>query len=181
MTYTIENPVTALKAAFLRLLEHGCTESELDPVFIKGDADELWSFKDEDEDELIEAPCWAILQAGESEPISESCPAGWVVPLIVRLFAPHGATKEWLRGCVDEMTRQLHAQYHLREVAQPADRTPLAWRLTSAAQELDEPLPLHVHHTTVATTRVFGVLSEYVTAEFELGVVCGMYEVEEEV
>jgi hypothetical protein len=74
------------------------------------------------------------------------------------------------------MTRQLHAQYHVREVAQPADRTPLAWRLTSAAQELDDPVALWVHHTSVGATRVFGQLGEYITADFELQVVCGIGE-----
>ncbi len=176
MTYTIENPTTALKAAFLWLLENGCEESELEPAFINGDADEVWSFADEDESEVITAPCLTVMQAGDSEPITEFSPAGWVVPIVVRLHAPHGATKEWLRGCVDEITRQLHAQYHVREEATPADRTPLAWRLTSAAQEMDDPQPLHVHHTSVAISRQFGVLSEFITAEFELTVVCGMYD-----
>lgn len=176
MAYTIENPTTVLKAAFLRLFQYGCDESDLPAVFINGDADETWSFLDSDESETIEAPAWAVAEAGDSDPIVEACPAGWVVPIRITLYAPHGATTEWLRGCVDEMTRQLHAMYHPREVATPADKTPLAWRLNSAAQEMDNPRPLAVHSTTVATTRVFGVLSEFVTAEFELSVVCGLEE-----
>lgn len=174
--YTIENPTTALKAAFLRLLEYGCDESDMVPAFINGDADEVWTFVDEDESANIEAPCWAVMQAGDAEPIAEPSPAGWIVPIVIRLYAPHGATKEWLRGCVNEMTRQLHSQFHKREIQQPADRTPLAWRLTSAAQEMADPEPLHVHSTSVATTRQFGTLSQYITAEFELLVVCGMLE-----
>lgn len=178
MTFTIDNPSTALKAAFLWLLEHGSVASATDSPFPSGDADEPWSFQNEDHDDLVVAPCWYVMQASDAEPITEVCPAGWVIPLKVILYAPHGAEESWLRACVDEMHRQLHAQYHAREVASPADRTPLAWRLTSAAQEMAVAAPLWVHHTTVAQWRAFGVLGEYITAEFDVSVVCGMYDPE---
>lgn len=176
MTYNSENPTTALKAAFLHLLQDGCVASAYEAPFPDGDSDEPWGYLTEDSDTQIVAPSWMVSQAGENAPIAEYSPAGCVVPIKITLFAPHGAEEEWLRACVDEMYRFLTATYHAREIPSPADRTPLAWRLNSAAEEMDPPANLFVHGTTVPQWRAFGYLAEFITAEFELNVVCGLYD-----
>ena len=176
MNFTNQKPDTALKAAFLQLIKYGCAESEFDPPFENGDADEEWSFVDEDDDTPFPDPAWQVRQEGDSVMVAENCAAVVSIPIVIRLYAPHGATKEWLRACVDVMYGLLTEAYHEREVPRPADRTPLAYRLTSAAQEMDDPQPLWVHSTSIPEYRPFATLGESIIAEFQIEVVCGMYE-----
>ncbi len=176
--YTNQSPVNALKAAFLHFIENGSEASEMDPPFPSDDADEPWTFMDESASDEIAPPAWTVAQQDDTEPIVETSPAGQVVPIRITLYAPHGASKEWIQACIDEMWNLLTAQYHAREEPSPADRTPLAWRLNSAAEEMEDPQPLFVHHTTVPVFHGISTAGEAITAEFELDVVCGMLEEE---
>lgn len=179
MDFTCDNPTRALKDALLHLIEHGCADSGLAAQFTSATGELPWQFIDEDAWEEIIPPCWLVATDGEVTTVSDSAPEGFMVPLEIVLYAPQTSTEEWLRSATDEMTRLLSGTYHAREVREPIDRTPLAWRLTSAAQALDTPVNLYVAYTTMGHPQKFGTLGTLgtvVEVRQTLTVCCGIYE-----
>ncbi len=178
MDFTTEPPFAAIKKVVLEYLRAGCPAHDVEPQFVDVDGALPWQFLNEDEMRSIEPPSFMVAQDGEPEQVSETWPQGWIVPLAVIFYVPLSATEEWVQSVQDMLFRLFHGIWHADELANPAERTPLAMRLSKVAEAMDPQVRLYVAYTSAAIPRRIGITGQVAEMRIDLDACCCMYAVD---
>jgi hypothetical protein len=177
MNFTTESPFAPVKRVVIEYLRNGCPAHEVNPLFVNATGSLPWMFVNEDEFVAVEPPGFIVAMDGEPDPLSETWPQGWIVPLVVVFYAPQSATEEWLQEVQEALFKLFHGIWHADELANPAERTPLAMRLTAVALTMAAPSSrLYVQYTTAAVPRRFGLVGQSIEIRMDLDVCCAMRE-----
>jgi len=176
MDFTTQSPFAAIKKVVLAYLRAGCAGHDVEPQFVDVAGALPWQFINEDEFAEIRPPCFLVALDGVPDPVTETWPQGWIVPITVMFYAPQSATEEWLQEVQEALFRLLHGVWHASELENAAERTPLARRLTIVAQEITPPVDIYVAYTTGAVPRRIGVIGQAVEIRMDLDICCAMHE-----
>lgn len=178
MNFTIEPPFAPLKKVVLEYIRSGCAAHDVEPRFVNATGSLPWQFINEDEFVQIEPPAFLVAMEGEPDPVTETWPQGWIVPLTVLFYAPQSATEEWLQEVQSTLFDLFLGIWHASELVNPAERTPLARRLTTVAETMSPAVNLYVAYCTIATPRRLGLVGQTVEIRMDLDVCCAMHEPE---
>lgn len=178
MDFITEPPFSAIKKVVLEYLRSGCAAHDVEPQFVDVEGSLPWQFLNEDEFRPIQPPSFLVAIDGEPEPVSETWPQGWIVPVVVNFYAPLSATEEWLQSVQDAMFRLFYGVWHADELANPAERTPLAIRLSKVAEAMDPQVRIYVAYTSAASPRRIGIVGQTSEIRMDLEICCCMYAVD---
>jgi hypothetical protein len=177
MNFTTESPFAPVKKVVLEYLRSGCPAHNVNPHFVPVEGCLPWHFVNEDEFVPVNPPGFVVAMDGTPDPVSETWPQGWIIPLVVVFFAPQSATEEWLQEVQEALFKLFHGIWHANELANPAENTPLAMRLTAVALTMPAPSRrLYVRYTTAAVPRRFETIGQSVEIRMDLDVCCAMRE-----
>jgi hypothetical protein len=175
MDFIARSPVVPLKKTVLEYLRVGCPESDVNPQFVNAPGSLPWQFTLGDEFTEVEPPCLQVILETQPDYVTETRPIGMIVPLRVILWAPMSATEEELQSYEDTLCDLFNEVWHDRELANPAEITPVAIRLTSVAAAMDPVIPLYCRYATSAFPQRFGMSGERVEVHLLLSVCCGLF------
>jgi hypothetical protein len=178
MDFTTEPPFSALKKVVLEYLRNGCAAHDVEPQFVNVDGALPWQFLNEDEFRNIEPPSFLVAMDGEPDQLTETWPQGWIVPLVVNFYCPLSATEEWVQSVQDMMFRLFNGVWHEDELINPAERTPLAIRLSKVAEVMDPQVRIYVAFTTATIPRRIGIIGQTAEVRMDLDVCVCMYAVD---
>lgn len=178
MDFTTEPPFAAIKKVVLEYLRSGCPANDVEPQFVNAEGALPWQFLNEDEFRSIEPPCFLVVMDGEPESVSETWPQGWVVPISIVFYCPLSATEEWVLSVQEALFKLVHGVWHTTELANPAERTPLAIRLTKVAEAMDPVQRIYVAYTSAAIPRRVGMVGQTSEVRVDLDVCCCMHVAE---
>ena len=175
MPLTQELPLVPLKKVVLSYLQNGCPESDVEPPFANTPNSLEWLYLGEDEWAETDGPTWIVSQAGAPEPLSDTLHTSWwSCPVEIRLIAPITATAQWVHDVEKRLHWLMNGVWHERELANQAERSPLAIRLTDVGRAMSPEVPIYCKSSTIALLQRIGVMGERIEIKCDVSVLCVM-------